>query len=389
MNVYLDNASTTQPHYEVLNYAYECGNQYGNPSSIHFTGEKAAHIMNTARIIVSNSINAKPHEVIFCGSGSEANSLAIKGFCEANRHKGNHIITSAIEHTSVLETCKHLETQGFEVTYLSVDKNGAVNIEALENAIRWNNANAPQCETILISLIFANNEVGTINKISEISELTKCYGVTFHTDAVQAYPHIDIDASIADMLTISSHKIHGIKGVGALYVRDGIELIPIIHGGGQEFGLRSGTENVSGIAGMGKAVEIMLAEREIDARNIRMLREMLVDGIRRNISDVIFNSPIDGKTKYIDSIVNVSFLGVDGHELVTLLSENGIMVSSGAACNSREIKASHVLLAMDIDEKTALSAIRFSLSKFTTQEDIWYTIATLCRIINDLRRFAF
>jgi cysteine desulfurase len=377
MKVYLDNAATTALSKEVLNemmpYLTEI---YGNPSSIHGFGQAAKNAIDTARNRVANALGAQPNEIIFTSGGTEADNMAIVGVAHKLQKKGKHIITSAVEHHAVLHTCEKLEKEGYSVTYLPVDEYGMVTPEQVEKAITD--------ETILVTIMYANNEVGTIMPISEIGAVCKKKGVLFHTDAVQAVGHININVveQNIDMLSLSAHKLHGPKGVGALYVRKGINLPSLLHGGAQEFKRRAGTENVAGIVGLGKAIELAVASIDETDKKLTALRDKLIDGILTRIPEVKLNGH---PTKRLPNNVNVSIKYIEGESILLLLDMNGIAASSGSACTSGSLDPSHVLLAMGLPHEIAHGSVRLTLSQYTTEEEIDYTINTLETITQRLR----
>ncbi|HHT87258.1 MAG TPA: cysteine desulfurase NifS [Clostridiales bacterium] len=377
MKVYLDNAATTALSKEVLNemmpYLTEI---YGNPSSIHGFGQAAKNAIDTARNRVANALGAQPNEIIFTSGGTEADNMAIVGVAHKLQKKGKHIITSAVEHHAVLHTCEKLEKEGYSVTYLPVDEYGMVTPEQVEKAITD--------ETILVTIMYANNEVGTIMPISEIGAVCKKKGVLFHTDAVQAVGHININVveQNIDMLSLSAHKLHGPKGVGALYVRKGINLPSLLHGGAQEFKRRAGTENVAGIVGLGKAIELAVASIDETDKKLTVLRDKLIDGILTRIPEVKLNGH---PTKRLPNNVNVSIKYIEGESILLLLDMNGIAASSGSACTSGSLDPSHVLLAMGLPHEIAHGSVRLTLSQYTTEEEIDYTINTLETITQRLR----
>jgi cysteine desulfurase len=377
MKVYLDNAATTALSKEVLNemmpYLTEI---YGNPSSIHGFGQAAKNAIDTARNRVANALGAQPNEIIFTSGGTEADNMAIVGVAHKLQKKGKHIITSAVEHHAVLHTCEKLEKEGYSVTYLPVDEYGMVTPEQVEKAIID--------ETILVTIMYANNEVGTIMPISEIGAVCKKKGVLFHTDAVQAVGHININVveQNIDMLSLSAHKLHGPKGVGALYVRKGINLPSLLHGGAQEFKRRAGTENVAGIVGLGKAIELAVASIDETDKKLTALRDKLIDGILTRIPEVKLNGH---PTKRLPNNVNVSIKYIEGESILLLLDMNGIAASSGSACTSGSLDPSHVLLAMGLPHEIAHGSVRLTLSQYTTEEEIDYTINTLETITQRLR----
>ena len=375
--IYLDNAATTAVSPEVLTamlpYFTEC---YGNPSSIHSTGRDAHKAVDAARRQVAAAINADPSEIYFTAGGSESDNWAIKGTAFAKRDKGNHIITTAIEHHAVLHTCQWLEKQGFEVTYLPVDENGLVSVEDVEKAITD--------KTILISIMAANNEIGTIEPIAEIGALARSRGILFHTDAVQAVGAIplDVKAMNIDMLSMSGHKFHGPKGIGALYIRKGVRLDTLIAGGAQERGKRAGTENLPGIVGIGKAIEIATRDMEANAARMTALRDKLIHGILESIPDVRLNGH---PTRRLPNNVNVSVRYIEGEALLLRLDLAGIAGSSGSACTSGSLDPSHVLLAIGLPHEIAHGSLRLTLGTDTTEADIDEVLDKLPGIVKNLR----
>ncbi len=375
--IYLDNSATTQVHPEVRDairpYLSE---KYGNPSSIHHKGQEAKEAVEDARKKVADLINAEPEELIFTGSGTEGNNMALKGIAFANKEKGKHIITTKIEHKSVLNTARWLEKQGFDITYLNVNENGTVDIEQLEKEIRPG--------TILVSVMFANNEVGTVQPIEEISNLLKGRSIYFHTDAVQAAGKIDLDVKELgiDLLTLSGHKMHATKGIGALYIKKGTKIEPLLHGGGQERSLRSGTENVPEIIGMGKAAEIARNNQGKNKKLLESLEKKLKDDLFSRISDITFNGHSEKK---LPGNLNISFKYIEGESIVLMLDEKDICVSTGSACTSNSLKPSYVLTAMKKDPVFMHGSIRFSIGAFNTEEDIDTVTKTLPEIIKSLR----
>ena len=375
--IYLDNAATTAVSPEVLTamlpYFTEC---YGNPSSIHSTGRDAHKAVDAARRQVAAAINADPAEIYFTAGGSESDNWAIKGTAFAKKDKGNHIITTAIEHHAVLHTCQWLEKQGFEVTYLPVDENGLVSVEDVEKAITD--------KTILISIMAANNEIGTIEPIAEIGALARSKGILFHTDAVQAVGAIplDVKAMNIDMLSMSGHKFHGPKGIGALYVRKGVRLDTLIAGGAQERGKRAGTENLPGIVGIGKAIEIATRDMEANAERMTRLRDKLIHGILEEIPDVRLNGH---PTRRLPNNVNVSVRYIEGEALLLRLDLAGIAGSSGSACTSGSLDPSHVLLAIGLPHEIAHGSLRLTLGTDTTEADIDEVLDKLPGIVKNLR----
>lgn len=375
--VYMDHAATTPVDSEVveamLPYFTEI---YGNASSLHSFGREAHNAMEEARSRVAGLINARPEEIIFTAGGTESDNMAIKGAVYANRSKGDHIITSTMEHAAVLETCRSLEKQGFKVTYIPVDKNGLIEIESLRKAVAE--------RTILITMMHANNEIGTIEPIEEIAELAGTKSIIFHTDAVQSAGKIPIDVKETgiDLLSISAHKIYGPKGVGALYVRKGTRLEPIMHGGGHERGLRSSTENIPGIVGLGKAAE--LAERRMseDTARLTSLRDQLVKETLSSIEESYLNGH---PKKRLPNNAHFRFTGIEGEALILNLDEKGIAASTGSACSSKKLLPSHVLMAIGLDEVQAHGSLRLTLGRENTKEDIEYVLQVLPETVKKLR----
>jgi cysteine desulfurase len=376
--VYVDHSATTYVKEEVLNemlpYFTE---KYGNASSIYSKGVESKEAIDKARKQVSDAIGCNESEVYFTAGGSESDNLALLGIARANRERGNHIITTKIEHLGILETCKRLEKEGFELTYLDVDSTGLISIEELENAIRPT--------TILISVMFANNEIGTLQPIECIGKLARCKGIYFHTDAVQAIGnvHIDTEKMCIDALSLSAHKFYGPKGVGALYIRKEIKFDPIITGGHQEKNKRAGTENVPGIVGLGKAIE--LANNNIDSYNEKLLklREYCINEIMNNISGVILNGH---RTKRLPGNINISIEGIQIGTLLLMLDDACICASSGSACTSGNTNPSHVLSAIGIKPDIAYCSLRITLGEENTFEDIDYIVCNLIRIVDKLRK---
>ncbi|MDR3543348.1 MAG: cysteine desulfurase NifS [Desulfosporosinus sp.] len=376
--VYLDHSATTPVDLEVatlmMTYYTE---KYGNPSSVHSFGREAKQALEEARNQVAELIGATPQEVIFTSGGTEADNLAILGTAESMRKKGNHIITSAIEHHAVLETCEYLAKNGFELTVIPVDEEGLISVEDIRKAIRP--------ETILMSVMHANNEVGSIQPIAEIGKLAKEHGITFHVDAVQSLGKLPIDVNEmnVDLLTVSGHKIYGPKGVGALYVRKGVRVSALVHGGGQEKKRRSGTENTPGIIGFGKACQLAGQRMAEDAMNETKLRDKLINGILQRIDYVKVNGP--SGEKRLPNNVNVSIRFVEGESLLLSLDMLGIAASSGSACTSGSLDPSHVLLAMGLVHEIAHGSLRFSLGRQNTEEEIDYVLEQLPKIVERLR----
>jgi cysteine desulfurase len=372
--IYFDNAASTRVDDEVIKAMKPfLSKNYANASSIHEMGQKAGEELKKARKVIAGSINAFDDEIIFTSGGTESNNFAIKSVAFSNK-KRNHIITSKAEHDCVLNSCKWLESQGFKVTYLDVDNEGMVNPKDVLKAITK--------KTCLVTIMHANNEVGTINNIKEIGKICKEKGAYFHSDACQSYTKIPIDVKEMnlDLLTINAHKIHGPKGVGALFVKKGTNIGEWQSGGGHEFNLRAGTENIAGIIGFAKAVQIS-GKKNIEY--LAKLRDYAIEKISKNIPDVKLNGAI-GKNRLCNN-VNFSFIGIEGESILLMLSQKGIMVSTGSACSSKSLEASHVLLAMGLKHETAHGSIRFSFSKYNTIREIDYLVKELGMIIKKLR----
>ena len=374
---YFDNAATTRVKEEVLQemFPYFC-EEYGNPSSMYSVGREAKRALEKARVRVAKLINCKPKEIYFTGCGSESDNTAIKGIAYKNRKKGNHIITSKIEHPAVLHTCQSLEKHGFEVTYLNVDKDGFINLSELENSIKPN--------TILISIMFANNEIGTIEPIREISKIAKKHNIIFHTDAVQACGNVDIDVRKLriDMISLSGHKLYAPKGVGALYVKEGIEFEKFMDGGHQEKDKRGGTENVAEIVGLGKAAELAKNNIERHKEHLRTLRDYYIKSIEERIPNAKLNGP---REKRLPGNANFSFPGINGEELLIHLDERGICASSGSACTTGSMDPSHVLVAIGLDKNMSKGALRTSFGEENTLEDVDFLVDSLVEILNKMR----
>ncbi len=375
--IYLDNAATTAVSPEVLETMLPYFTQvFGNPSSIHGTGREAGKAVDIARKQVAAAIGAQPQEIYFTAGGSESDNWALKGTAFAKKNKGNHIITTAIEHHAILHTCKWLEKQGFEVTYLPVDETGLVDPADVEKAITD--------KTILISVMTANNEIGTIQPIREIGAIAKAHGISFHTDAVQAIGAVKIDVNEMniDMLSMSGHKFHGPKGIGVLYVRKGLRLDTLIQGGAQERGQRAGTENLAGIVGIGKAIELATANLEENAARMTVLRDKLINGILTSVPDVRLNGH---PTKRLPNNCNVSIRYIEGEAMLLRLDLAGIAGSSGSACTSGSLDPSHVLLAIGLPHEIAHGSLRLTLGTETTEADIDEVLRVLPGIVKDLR----
>ncbi|MBP1924994.1 cysteine desulfurase [Sedimentibacter acidaminivorans] len=376
--IYLDNAATTKVKKEVIEEMKSYFDEmYGNPSSgIYELGRRSKEAVENARKTVADFINADEKELYFTAGGSESDNWAIKGVAFANKDKGNHIITTKIEHHAVLHTCEYLEKFGFETTYLDVDEYGMIDLEQLKSSIKP--------ETILISIMYANNEIGTIQPIEKIGEIAKEHNIIFHTDAVQALGavRIDVKKQHIDLMSMSAHKLGGPKGIGGMYIRKGIKIDNLIHGGGQERGKRAGTEGVQNIVGFGKAVELASKNFEQYVSKLTETRNKLMEGIKNNIPDVVLNGH---PTMRLPNNVNFSYQYVEGESILLLLDMDGIAASSGSACTSGSLDPSHVLLATGLDHGTAHGSIRFTISEETTDEDINFVIETMKNIIEKLR----
>lgn len=376
-SIYLDYAATTYTKPEVVEemmpYFTE---QFGNPSSVYTFARKSKSAVEAAREKVAKAIGANTDEIYFTAGGSESDNWALKGIAFANKKKGNHIIISAIEHHAMLHTCDFLKKNGFEITYLKVDENGFVDLEELKASITN--------KTILISVMFANNEIGTIEPVEEIAKIAHEHDVLFHTDAVQAVGHVPIDVKKMgiDLLSLAGHKFYGPKGVGALYIKRGTRIESLVHGGGQERSRRGGTENLPGIVGLGKAIE--LATENIEAKNakIRELRDMLIEGITEKIPYAKLNGD---RTKRLPGNVNFSFQFIEGESLLLLLDMKGICASTGSACSSGSLEPSHVLLALGLPHEMCHGSLRLTLGEETTKEDIDYVLEVLPPIVERLR----
>ena len=378
--IYLDNAATTPISSEVLNEMMPYfTSMYGNPSAVHSFGREAKHALDVARERVARGIGCDPSEIYFTSGSTEANNWALYGIATANRAKGRHIITSKIEHPSVLNMCKHLEDEGFRVTYLDVDNYGFVKLDQLIHHL--------YSDTILVSIMSANNEVGTIQNLQAIANIVAEKGIIFHTDATQAVGSINInvhDMGI-DALSLSGHKINGPKGVGALYVRKGVKINPFMLGGEQEYGLRAGTSNVPAIVGLGKAVEIATRDIVTNNKKVRQLRDYFVAQINKNIDLCYLNGhPV----QRLPNNVNISFGMVDGESVMMLLDLQGIAVSTGSACSVGSVKQSGVLKAMGLSKDLVQSAVRFTLSKTTTKEELDIVVNELIKIVQKLRQIS-
>ncbi len=378
--IYMDNASTTKISPEVLDSMMPyLKTEYGNPSSIYSLGRESRKAIENAREQVSKVLQCDTNEIYFTSGGSESDNWAIKGIAFANEKKGKHIITTNIEHHAVLHTCEYLKKYGFEITYLPVKSNGIIDINDLKNAIRK--------DTTLISIMYANNEIGSIQPIKEIGEIAREKNIYFHTDAVQAIGNIPIDVNELNinLLSLSAHKFHGPKGVGVLYIRKGVNISNMIHGGGQEHAMRAGTENVASIVGLGKAIEIATKDIQKKSQYIINLREKLIKGIMNSIPDTILNGDSIDR---LPGNINVCFKYIEGESILLMLDIKGICASSGSACTSGSLNPSHVLLAIGLPHEIAHGSLRLTLSEENTQEEIEYVLETLPPIIQNLRNMS-
>lgn len=375
--IYLDNAATTPARPEVVKammpYFTE---KFGNPSSIYEYASQNKTVINKVREVIADSLNGKPEEIYFTGGGTESDNWALIATAEAYKNRGNHIITSKIEHHAILHSCEYLEEHGYEVTYVNVDENGIVKLDELEAAIRPT--------TILISVMFANNEIGTIEPIREIGKIARKYEIPFHTDAVQAYTHVDIDVNDLniDMLSASGHKLNGPKGIGFLYIRKDIRLRSFIHGGAQERNRRAGTENVPGIVGLGKAVEMAMATMKERREKELYLRDLLINRILNEVPYVRLNGH---RTRRLSNNANFSFQFVEGESLLIMLDMENICASSGSACTSGSLDPSHVLLAIGLPDEIAHGSLRLTLSEDITEDEIKFVIEKIKEIVDKIR----
>ncbi len=379
--VYMDNSATTFTKPEVLEEMLPYfTNNFGNPSSMYKMSDITKKAIAVARERVAKAINAEPSEIFFTAGGSEGDNWALKGIAFANKNKGNHIITTAIEHHAITHTGQFLEKNGFEVTYLPVDEQGFVSLEQLKNAITD--------KTILVSIMFANNEIGTIQPIKEIAQICKEKNVYFHTDAVQAVGHVPIDVKDlgVDMLSMAGHKFYGPKGVGAFYIRKGVKIENLIHGGGQEKGKRASTENTPGIVGLGKAIELAVNELPEERARLTKMRDRLMKGLMEKIPYAKLNGPTGDKR--LPNNVNLSFIGVEGETLLLDLDDAGISASTGSACASASLDPSHVLLAIGCKHEVAHGSIRLTLGAKNTEEDIDYALEVIPDIIKRRREMS-
>ena len=378
--IYLDNAATTKTRPEVVQAMLPYFTEYyGNPSSVYEFSNESKKAINRSRETIAEAIGAKTNEIYFTAGGTESDNWALAATAEAYQAKGNHIITSKIEHHAVLHTCEYLEKRGFEVTYLDVDENGVIKLDELKKAIRPT--------TILISIMFANNEIGTIEPIREIGQIAREHGILFHTDAVQAYAHvpINVDEYNIDMLSSSAHKLNGPKGIGFLYIRKGVKIRSFIHGGAQERKRRAGTENVPGIVGYGKAVELAMATLEERSRYETGLRDYLMDRVMAEIPYTRING---SRKNRLPNNVNFAFQFIEGESLLIKLDMEGICGSSGSACTSGSLDPSHVLLAIGLPHEIAHGSLRLTLSEENTKEEMDYVVEKLKEIVAYLRNLS-
>ena len=375
--IYLDNAATTKTAPEVVDAMLPYFSEYyGNASTIYSLGAESKKAMDHARQTIADSLGAKPEEIYFTAGGSESDNWALKATAEAYASKGKHIITTKIEHHAILHTCEYLEKRGFEITYLNVDRDGLISLDELKAAIRP--------DTILISVMFANNEIGTIEPIAEIGEIAKEHGVLFHTDAVQAYAQvpINVDEMHIDMLSASGHKLNGPKGIGFLYIRKGVKIRSFVHGGAQERSRRAGTENIPGIVGLGAAVERAMRIMDTKTRKESELRDYLIGRLENEIPHCWLNGH---RTKRLPNNINFSFLFIEGESMLIMLDMKGICASSGSACTSGSLDPSHVLLAIGLKHEEAHGSLRLTLSEESTMEEMDIVAEEVKKIVQRLR----
>ena len=375
--IYLDNAATTKTAPEVVDAMLPYFSEYyGNASTIYSLGAESKKAMDHARQTIADSLGAKPEEIYFTAGGSESDNWALKATAEAYASKGKHIITTKIEHHAILHTCQYLEKRGFEITYLNVDRDGLISLDELKAAIRP--------DTILISVMFANNEIGTIEPIAEIGEIAKEHGVLFHTDAVQAYAQvpINVDEMHIDMLSASGHKLNGPKGIGFLYIRKGVKIRSFVHGGAQERSRRAGTENIPGIVGLGAAVERAMRIMDTKTRKEIELRDYLIGRLENEIPHCWLNGH---RTKRLPNNINFSFLFIEGESMLIMLDMKGICASSGSACTSGSLDPSHVLLAIGLKHEEAHGSLRLTLSEESTKEEMDIVAEEVKKIVQRLR----
>jgi len=383
MVVYLDNASTTRLHDKVIEAMMPYMSiKYGNPSSLHSLGREAKRVLDDARESIKDAINLNANaKVVFTASATEANNLALKGIAYALKGKGKSIVVSSIEHESILEPCKALEREGFKVTYIPVDSNAIVSIDAIEHALRENR------DTILVSVMLANNEVGSIQPLKDIVEIAHRYNALVHTDAAQALGKIALDAKslCVDLITLSAHKLYGPKGIGALCINSNIPLEPIIHGGGHEYGLRSGTQNIPAVVGFSKVVEMSREFIDVYSSRVKALRDKLERSILESIKYTRLNSTAKDR---LPNTTNISFLGINGEDLIIKLDEHGICASTGSACSTLKQKESHVLRAMNLSKDARNGSLRLTLGIYNEEHEIDYTVSVLEKVVNELRKIS-
>ncbi len=383
--IYLDNSATTRQADEVTDLMAQLAREeFGNPSSLHPMGLQAQNRVTDARRILAKVLGATPEEIVFNSCGTEGDNTVLFGVAETRKHQGRKIITTAVEHPAVLEACKVLETRGYKVSYIGVDDKCRLNKAQLEEELSTA-GRSPEDTPILVSVMAVNNETGTIMPVADAARLAHSAGALFHTDAVQAFGKIGLAGIGADFITMSGHKIHGPKGIGAMYIKKGVNLPAYLVGGGQERGMRSGTENVPAIAGLGKAVELMEQERACMGCGPEAPRKYLLEGIKDGIPDIIINSP-ESPEECVPSVLNVSFLGTRGEVILHTLEADGICVSTGSACSSNKKGQSHVLAAMGLSPKEIEGAIRFSFSRYNTIEEMDIVLDRLTKAVTRFRR---
>jgi cysteine desulfurase len=383
--IYLDNAATTRVDDEVVKAMLPFFNEeYGNPSSLHEMGIKAQRAVENARKTIARAIGASQEEIIFTSGATESDNLAVKGYVRKHKtDKKNKIITTKIEHDAVLKTCNQLAREGFEIVYLNVDKEGFIDFEQLEKEL--------DDQALLVSVIHGNNEIGAIQDIKRIGKLCKKHNVVFHTDATQSFCKIPLDVNDIhiDMLTMNGHKLHGPKGIGALYIKSGIKIDPLYGGGAHEFRLRPGTHNVPGIVGFAKAVEIQQKDIQKNAKQVKELRDYMVKRLCDEIEECYLNGPQDlSLDKRLPNNINLRFSYIEGESLLFRLSDFGIMASTGSACSSASLKPSHVLLALGLPHEKAHGSLRLTLSKYTTKEEVDYAVEKIKKVVEELREIS-
>lgn len=375
--IYMDNSATTRISDDILEeLIFNLKEEYGNPSSIYSISQSSKEKVENARRKIAKVLNVKPKEIFFTSGGSESDNWALKGIAHSYKEKGKHIITTKIEHHAILHTAEFLEELGYEITYLNVDENGFINLKELEDSIRE--------DTILISVMFANNEVGTIEPIKEIGEIAKKHNVLFHTDAVQAFGNVKIDLSElnVDLMSFSGHKIHAPKGIGVLYIKDGVKITPLIHGGAQERQKRAGTENTAYIVAIGQAFENAVKDFDEKEKNVIQMRNRLIDNLT-SVKGIYLNGPVD---KRLPGNVNISIDGVKSSELLMMLDMNGICASSGSACTAGSLEPSHVLIAMGKSENHARNCLRLTLNSLNTMDEIERVSEEVIKQVEKLRK---